>query len=91
MAGIINNPEAINTFRHQLLELVDSLREQMRKTDASIDEVSLGWQDAKFKEFSNKFNEDKEVIEPLCKDIEAFEENLHQLENILEDYGNVSI
>lgn len=87
MPGVINDPEAIKKFRYELTDVVEALRDQLRKTDAAIDEVAETWNDEQFRKFRDSFNDDKEVIEPLCRDVEDFESGpLYQLQTILESY-----
>lgn len=90
MGGIINDYESVRRFRGDLLDTVGQLREQLRKTEYAMDEVAESWKDAQFKKYEKEFTADKELIEPLCKDIEAFEsEVLSPLQNILEKYCNL--
>jgi len=87
MSAVINDVESLNTFRRQLNETSDDLREQLRKTEQSIETVAQGWKDTQFDKFKEGFEKDKDVIEPLCKDIDEFEaEILYPLEKTLRKY-----
>ena len=90
MASIQNDVESIKKFRGELLDTVDDLQEQLKRTDAAIEEVAANWGDSQFVKFKDGFEQDKEVINPLCKDIEDFESDvLLPLENILRRYLNL--
>lgn len=87
MPAVINDVESLRTFRGQLGETSENLREQLRKTDQSIETVAQGWKDIQFEKFRDGFEEDKEIIEPLCKEIDEFNyEVLSRLQTILERY-----
>lgn len=90
MAGVINDYETMHKFRNDLLDTVENLREQLKKTDKAMEEVAAVWKDMQFQKFNNEFDKDKEEIEPLCKDIEAFENDvLYPLEKLLITYGGL--
>lgn len=90
MAGVINDYETLHKFRNELLDTVDKLREQLKKTEKAMGDVSAVWKDMQFLKYEKEFNKDKEMIEPLCKDIEEFESDvLYPLEKILEKYANL--
>lgn len=87
MAGVINDVESLKKFRGELLDISEDLQEQLKRTDAAIEDVASVWKDSQFKKFNDDFQKDKEMINPLCEDIEAFEgEVLKPLEDILRDY-----
>lgn len=87
---MINDPEAIQRFRYELLDLVDKLQEQLRRTDAAMDEVTGSWKDEQFKKYHREFSRDRDIFPPLCKDIEEFESGpLAQLQSILETYNDL--
>ena len=90
MAGVINDIESLHKFRNELLDTVEDLREQLRRTENAIETVAEVWKDQQFLKYEQEFRKDKEKIEPLCKDIEAFEGDvLYPLEKILEKYSNL--
>ena len=90
MAGVINDYETLHKFRNELLNTVDNLREQLKKTEKAMEDVAAVWKDMQFLKYEKEFNKDKEMIEPLCKDIEEFESDvLYPLEKILEKYTNL--
>ena len=72
MPAVINDCEALEKFIDQLWETSENLRDQLRKTDQSIETVAEGWKDIQFDLFKEGFDEDKEIIEPLCKEIDEF-------------------
>lgn len=90
MPGMINDPEAVRQFRYELLELVDKLQEQLKRTDAAMDEVAASWKDEQFKKYHREFSKDRDTFPSLCKDIEEFESGpLAELQSILEEYGDL--
>lgn len=85
--GVINDYEAIKKFRRDLQEAVNGLNEQLRKTEAAMDEVAAVWKDSQFQKWYTDFNEDKEIIPPLCNHLEAYESDvLYPLQRRLEHY-----
>lgn len=88
MSSMITDPEAIQKFRNQLLDLVDDLQAQAKRTDAAIDEVANTWKDEQFKKYQREFAEDRQLFEPLCHDIEEFEAGpLYELQKKAEIYN----
>jgi uncharacterized protein YukE len=87
MATMITNSEAIRKLRDDLLDTVDGLREQLKKTESAMDEVAQDWKDMQFRKYNEEFTKDKELIPPLCDDIEAFEDEvLRRLYEIAKRY-----
>jgi CRISPR/Cas system type I-B associated protein Csh2 (Cas7 group RAMP superfamily) len=90
MNGIINDVNSLRKFRNKLLDTVDDLKTQLKTTETAIEDVAHSWGDSQFKKFHEGFDEDKELINPLCKKIEEFEgEVLLPLENILIEYNGL--
>ncbi|MDE5561673.1 MAG: hypothetical protein K2J00_07755 [Bacteroidaceae bacterium] len=86
MDATINDVEALKVFRNKMLDAVENLMQQLRRTDAAIENVACTWKDSQFETFRDNFNEDKEKIKPLSDDIEEFEDNVHYIERILREY-----
>ncbi len=87
MAAIQNDVESLKKFRGELLDTSDNLKDQLSRTEAAIEEVAAVWGDSQFVKFKEGFDQDKDVIKPLCDDIEEFEGDvLLPLENILRRY-----
>lgn len=87
MASMITSSEAIRRLRDDLLDTVDGLREQLKKTESAMDEVAQEWKDTQFRKYNEEFSKDKELIPPLCNDIEAFEDEvLRRLYEIAKRY-----
>lgn len=86
MDATINDVEALKDFRNKMIDTVEDLMKQLRRTDNAIENVARTWKDIQFEQFRDNFNEDKEKIKPLSDDIEAFEDNVYYLENILREY-----
>lgn len=90
MAGIENDYYAVQTFRSDLLQVVDNLRAQLRQTEQAVETVSASWDDVQFCQYEKEFSKDVELIEPLCKDLEAFEsEVLFPLQELLKTYTDL--
>ena len=90
MSAMINDPEAIQKFRHQLLDLVEDLQQQLRRTDNAMEEVARVWKDEQFQKYYREFIKDRDIFTPLCKDIEAFEEGpLQEIQIKLEKYRDL--
>ncbi|MBO5717442.1 MAG: hypothetical protein J6R50_04880 [Alistipes sp.] len=90
MASVITNSTSLKKFRNELLDTVEDLREQLRATENAIDEVSQEWKDPQFKKYYDEFSKDKEQIEPLCKKIEEYEDDvLRGLYDIVYEYENL--
>lgn len=72
-SSIQNDPDALHEYRMKLLEAVEKLRKDYQRTGDVIEKAySDGWRDEQFEKFRKSFNEDKERIEPLCKDLEKY-------------------
>lgn len=90
MSSVITNSTSLKKFRNELLDTVDNLREQLRATENAIDEVAQEWKDPQFKKYNDEFSKDKEQIEPLCKKIEEYEDDvLRGLYDIVYEYENL--
>lgn len=82
--------EALKKFREDILERVDDLRDQLRKTEAAMDAVAEEWKDDQFRKYNEEFSKDKEEIEPLSKKLEEYERDvLTPLWKIVYDYENL--
>lgn len=91
MNDMITQAEALQKFRRQLQDLVSELEEQARRTDYAIDEVAGSWKDEQFRKFKREFAEDRQVFEPLCRNLEWFESNpLRDLQTIAERYDQLN-
>ena len=67
----------------------EDLNSALRETEESIEEVSRTWHDENFKSFKNKFELDKQKIQPLSKKISEFESGyLCEIEKKLIKYIN---
>lgn len=87
MASVINDYESVKKFRDELLDTVDGLNAQLRKTEQSMDDVAAVWKDIQFQKYHKEFSEDKEQIPPLCTRLEIYENDvLHPLEEKLRRY-----
>lgn len=85
--SVITDYEALCKFRRQLLETVEELQSQLKKTEQAMEEVATVWDDPQFQKYNNEFTKDMEIFPPLCKRIEAYEsEVLYPLEQIIREY-----
>ena len=90
MAGVINDYESIKKFRHEILDTVERLEEQLRKTEQAMTDVASTWKDLQFQKYHQEFNYDKEKIPPLCRRLEEFEDDvLRPLQQKIEKYLNL--
>lgn len=76
MSGIDADWQAIHKFRKDLLNLSEDLQNQLKRTDAVIEDVALEWNDPQFRKFNDNFQEDKGLIKPLCDKLEDFENDV---------------
>lgn len=84
---VINDPESIHAYRGKIVEAINNLKNQLKKTEAAVQTVSESWKDNNFMQFQNNFNEDKAKILPLCEVLNNYESNLlYQLEQKLRTY-----
>jgi phage-related tail protein len=87
MDGIINDVDSLQKFRNKMLDTVEDLQKQLKTTESAVEDVAKSWKDSQFVKFKGGFDEDKELINPLCEKIEEFEGDvLRPLENILREY-----
>lgn len=90
MAGVINDYESIRKFRNELLETVEGLNDQLRKTEQAMDDVAAVWKDMQFQKYHKEFSADKEQIPPLCARLEEYENDvLFPLEEKIKKYLNL--
>jgi len=73
MAGIDVDVDSVRDFRNDLLNLTEDLLEQLKRTDAAIEDAASEWNDPQFKKFYDSFQQDMETIAPLCERINEFE------------------
>lgn len=71
--GLSVDLQTIRTLRKEFRELSMNLRHQLNETDESIGRVAQTWQDKNFQDFSNKFRNDKDRLEPLFQQVDRFE------------------
>lgn len=74
--GVINDPELIQKYRNDITNRINELRENLKKTDSAVENVSQGWKDIQFQQFQQNFNQDKELINPLCVVLEQYRDDI---------------
>lgn len=85
--AVINNLDELIDFRHKIQDAIEELRDQLNKTERSLETVNETWDDRKFKEFYDAFGEDKEKIIPLTEVFDEYQgEILLNLQHKLETY-----
>lgn len=90
MASMIGSSEAVKKLQYDLRDTVKGLNEQLKKTENAMEEVAKDWKDMQFRKYNEEFTKDKELIPPLCSDIEEFESDvLQKLYDILYEYENM--
>ena len=84
---IVNDPESIQNYRGKIANSIENLEMQIQKTERAIEAVSESWKDNNFVEFHRNFEEDMNMIKPLCNVLRDYEGNiLFQLQQKLETY-----
>lgn len=87
MASVINDADVLKKLRNQLEDVVTDLKEQSRKTAASLEEVANTWKDDQFKKFQKDFSTDMDSLKPLYEDIQSYDDDfLYPLQKALEKY-----
>ncbi len=87
MAQIINDFEAMRRFRNDLEDTVDTLEETLRRTEDALEKISRTWQDEQHMKYARGFEEDKQLIQPLCRTIKDLSDGpLYDLEQIIKEY-----
>ena len=76
MRTILLSADALQRFRDDILDRVEYLRYQLKKTEAAMDAVAEGWKDDQFRKYNEEFSKDKEEIESLCKTLEEYDEGV---------------
>lgn len=85
--GMVVDPDELYNFRCRLSELSENLMEQLRRTDAAMENVAKEWQDSQFQKYRDEFTEDRDLIQPLSDQINQFQEGpLQQFEIITREY-----
>ena len=87
MASMIVDTDELKRFRDEIFNRVDDLRERLKKTDEAMDAVAEEWKDHQFKKYNEEFSKDKEEIEPLCKTLEEYENDvLYPMWKVVDEY-----
>ncbi|MBR1725726.1 MAG: hypothetical protein IJ724_03595 [Muribaculaceae bacterium] len=87
---IINDAQAVQELRNELLRAVEDLEEQLKTTEAALDTVAETWQDNQTKKFVESFAEDKLKLQPLMDDIAWFEvDPLKKIQEWIEEYDRM--
>lgn len=87
MSSMRTGAEALKKFRDDILERVDDLRDQLKKTEAAMETVAEEWKDDQFRKYNEEFSKDKEEIEPLCKTLEEYENDvLYPMWKVVDEY-----
>lgn len=88
---VSNDPEAIRKYWGEIEQTIENLKKQLKDTEVAIEIVSEGWKDGNFQQFQGNFNQDKEMINPLCNALGEYVNLLRQLEQKLRDYGDLEM
>ena len=89
-SSMVTGADALQRFRDDILERVDDLRDQLRKTEAAMDAVAEEWKDDQFRKYNEEFSKDKEEIEPLCKTLEEYEKDvLYPMWKVVREYEDL--
>ncbi len=90
MSSVIVSLKAIIDLRKQLRDVIGDLEETLKRSDAAVEVVSQSWKDENFRNFREKFEEDKDNLTPLISDIDEYEADiLYRYQEKIEIYlGN---
>lgn len=84
---LINDSNAVQELRNELLRAVENLEEQLKVTEAAINNVAETWQDTQFKKYAESFDEDKKKLQPLMDDVAWYESDpLCKIQEWIEEY-----
>lgn len=90
MATAIRTADGMRKFRNQVEDTVDDLQTQLKRTDAAIEEVAQSWKDNQFKKFHEGFQEDKEIINSLCKTLQQWDDEvLYDIQKLIEKWDSL--
>lgn len=85
---VIVDPVQVRTFINQINDNVAQLEQQIPKTEQAFETVAQSWKDEQFTKFKNKFDEDMQMIKPLCDALHNYEDILSNYEKKLLTYVN---
>jgi uncharacterized protein YukE len=89
---VSNDPEAIHSYRQQIVGAIEKLEGQLKKTESAVNTVAQGWKDNQFQQFQQNFDEDKARIPELCNVLRHYDEHiLYDLEQKLNNYLDVNM
>ena len=84
---LINDSNAVQALRNELLLAVENLEEQLKATEAALNTVAETWQDTQFKKYVESFDEDKQKLQPLMDDVAWYESDpLRKIQEWIEEY-----
>lgn len=84
---IINDSNAVQELRNELLRAVENLEEQLKVTEAALNTVAETFQDEQAKLFVESFDKDKQKLQPLMDDVAWFEsDSLRKIQEWIEEY-----
>ena len=85
--GLVLDLQTIEKLREEFRVLSSNLRLRLDETDERIEQVAKTWQDRNFLNFYNKFQKDKERLQPLFQRVDVFEQEfLTDVEMNLREY-----
>ncbi len=73
---VIVDYDALCRFMQELEESTENVRKQLEKTDKALETAGETWKDVKFKQFNDRFSEDKERLEPISKQLEQYKDEV---------------
>lgn len=84
----IRTADGVRKFRNRVEDTIDDLQTQLKNTDAAIDEVAESWNDPQFKIFHEGFQEDKDIINRLCKTLQQWDDEvLYDIQKLIEKWS----
>lgn len=87
MTGIDVELPVLKSFRDDLTNRSEDLKEHRSKSEQLLNDVAEKWKDEQFVKFKNGFEADKQDIQNLCNIMDGFvEESLNPLIQIIQGY-----
>lgn len=73
---VIVDYEALCRFMQELDDSAEDLHRQLGETDKALEVAGETWRDVKFKQFNDRFSEDKEKIGPVSEQLKKYNDEV---------------
>jgi RimJ/RimL family protein N-acetyltransferase len=82
-----NDLDSVIRFRNELTMLSEDLEDSRHKVESDVEELHETWNDPKFQQFYDGYQQDDEFIRHLIENINDFNDGyLYNMQVALEDY-----